>query len=418
MNARVSPWVRSVVHVAGCSKVRCGGECLRDIDGWGSDVRIMRPDGSIFRERRRVPLDNATKAEALSWARAREAYWIGRGLPFEGESRITVRELSRDWLKEKKGTGQSSYPVAETHLRLYVLPELGDMQIRKVRPRHVKSLLEKLKTTHSKRGGTLAPRTIRYVYFMLKYMFQWACQEELLRVNPIIVSGKWLPKERDKDPQWRRTARFVVGEVHDLVFSTSLDFRRRVSNALEFMTGTRPGEASALRWKDWEWERAPLGGLVCGEAYSTALQRRKPTKTEVVREIPVHPLLASMLSEWRAEGWRQWTGRDPTDEDLILPLVDGSHRPSDVALAEFHNDLKRLGLRRRRHYDTRRSFVSILRDAGAKKEDIRLITSLLYEESIDFYDTPTWQRLCDVVLLLPFALPLEDSEAPVVAAAT
>ncbi len=64
---------------------------------------------------------------------------------------------------------------------------------------------------------------------------------------------------------------------------------------------------------------APLGRLLVATSYSTEKRRTKSTKTETVRYLPVHPVLASMLTEWRATGWAEMMGRKPTADDLILP---------------------------------------------------------------------------------------------------
>ena len=43
------------------------------------------------------------------------------------------------------------------------------------------------------------------------------------------------------------------------------------------------------------------------------------TKTEVPREVPVHPVLATVLAEWKLRGWKELMKRDPTPEDLVIP---------------------------------------------------------------------------------------------------
>ena len=50
---------------------------------------------------------------------------------------------------------------------------------------------------------------------------------------------------------------------------------------------------------------------------SSNLRRR--TKTGVVRHVPVHPVLAAMLAEWKLTGWPALMGRRPEPDDLILP---------------------------------------------------------------------------------------------------
>jgi integrase len=61
--------------------------------------------------------------------------------------------------------------------------------------------------------------------------------------------------------------------------------------SLRGLAGLRHGEASRLRWRNYDPTLDPLGAL--------DLER---TKTQVPRRVPVHPTLARLLSEWRLAG--------------------------------------------------------------------------------------------------------------------
>src|SRR5262249_30179234 len=137
---------------------------------------------------------------------------------------------------------------------------------------------------------------------------------------------------------------------------------RRVAYALEFLTGLRTGEASALKWEDYEPNVEPLGRLHCYASYSTEHDAVKQTKTEAPKEIPVHPVLAKVLASWKLSGWKRQFKRDPKPGDLIIPSTEGGHRCSHYALKAFNKDLATLELRKRRHYDSRRTFISLALD--------------------------------------------------------
>ena len=68
------------------------------------------------------------------------------------------------------------------------------------------------------------------------------------------------------------------------------------------MTGVRWGQSGELRWKHYDTSARPLGRLRVGESSSVRLQRVKAVKTNVPREVPVHPLLARILEEELARG--------------------------------------------------------------------------------------------------------------------
>jgi len=116
--------------------------------------------------------------------------------------------------------------------------------------------------------------------------------------------------------------------------------------ALLFLAGVRFGEASALRWRHYDAERKPLGRLSIAKSYSTKLKAEKEVKTKVPRDVPVHPVLASLLAEWKLSGWLATFGRTPERDDLIIPSRLGKNRSANHMLKKFHQDLGRLGIPR------------------------------------------------------------------------
>lgn len=104
-----------------------------------------------------------------------------------------------------------------------------------------------------------------------------------------------------------------------------------------------------------------------------------------MRYLPVHPVLASMLMEWRATGWAEMMGRKPTADDLILPLPpehqkrrrkerDNWNRDSDYSYKRWQADLATLGFRPRRGHDARATFVTLAVDDGADASIIERLT--------------------------------------------
>ena len=109
------------------------------------------------------------------------------------------------------------------------------------------------------------------------------------------------------------------------------------------------------------------GKLTSPRSYDSKRKRVKGTKTGVVHVMPVHPTLATVLAMWKATGWPTRMGRAPEPDDLIIPTINETHRDVRKALEEFHEDLERLGLRKRRHYDPRRTFIPSVSAAGLRR---------------------------------------------------
>jgi integrase len=167
--------------------------------------------------------------------------------------------------------------------------------------------------------------------------------------------------------------------------------------AIWFLTGLRQGQAFELRWADYEADFGILGRLSSSRSWSSKKNLVTPTKTGVDHLIPVHPVLAKVLADWKLNGWRARHGRQPKPNDLIAPTISGEQRDVRKALEDFLEDLDRLGLRHRRQYDSRRTFMSLAMDGGASKELVKAITHPRPGDVFDLYVTPSWEALCRTV---------------------
>jgi integrase len=101
---------------------------------------------------------------------------------------------------------------------------------------------------------------------------------------------------------------------------------------LEGLARLRHGEAAGLRWKHIEPDK-PLNRIVVVTSYDT-----NQTKTRVHRWMPVHPLLAAMLAEWKLQGWPREFGRKPEPEDLVVPHTRPTNRGPRVVFGGMRSD--------------------------------------------------------------------------------
>jgi hypothetical protein len=400
--------VVEVEHVEECRRNKgCGPECRRrpKKGQWEADITIRLPGGRTVRRRRGIPSEWArTAVSRRAWVEDLEAL-LKVELLREGAGPETVAELIKEWIEERAKAGVEGVTHDMKALDRHVLPLLGHLGVREVRRRHAAELVHVLMKTPSRKGGVLAPRTVRGVYFLVRQIFEYACDKEYIEVNPIAVRRGVLPKMEDKDPSWRVTAVFTTREVEMLISDERIPEYRRVRYAIEFLGSLRTGQASALRFSDYDPTREPLGKLTSRGTYDSMAKKEKGiTKTKVVHEIPVHPVLAKILAQWKLRGWQEWMGRAPNADDLILPTRAG--RPRDVrkALEQFNDDLKTLGLRKRRHYDTRRTFISVALDGGARKDILEKITHPRPKDAFDLYRTEQWPVLCQAVQSIQVSL--------------
>jgi integrase len=312
---------------------------------------------------------------------------------------VTVRRYHERWTRDRIANGLYSAADDGTRITLHALPSIGRLNMEDVRPRHIRDLIKSLRAT-----SKLAPRTIRHVYGALHTMFRDAMVDELIPSNPCILKRGELPKKVDKDPTWRAGAVFTRGELEQLISDERLPTDRRVLYALLGVAGLRFGEAAALRWRNYESTMEPLGRLLIATSWCTSKRKEKGTKTEQPRLVPIHPTLAKILAEWRLGGWQVLMGRAAGPDDLIIPSRRGAHRSRHHSLELFRQDLDRLGLRRRRQHDLRRTFISLARTDGARKDVLERITHGNRGDIVDMYTELPWALLCEEVARLRVAV--------------
>lgn len=290
----------------------------------------------------------------------------------------------------------------ECRLRLHVYPYIGHMALGDVRPRHIRDLVNALKNklTAGPKREKLAPRTVRSVFALLRLLFRSAVIDEHITTSPVMVEKGVLPKNVDKDPAWRPTAIFEREELIALISHPRIASYRHVGYALEGVAGVRHGEMAGVKWRDYYDQCKPLGKLVISRS-----GEKDTTKTQVTREIPVHPTLAAILDAWKREGWAEKYGREPTADDLILPTEKLEVRKASNTLKHLKRDLIRIGLRARRGHDLRRTFVTLAQADGGRRDVLRPLTHPGEKDIVDLYTTFPWPVVCAEILKLRLPLP-------------
>jgi integrase len=316
----------------------------------------------------------------------------------ENDGPVTVRKYAERWLEGRRMRGLSTVGDDAARLRDHVLSVIGVRPIAEVRPREVRDLFACIVNR-----GNLAPKTVHNIYGTIHCLFADAVADELADSNPcqLKVRRNELPEKVDRDPLWRSQAIYSKQEARLLCLSTAVPELRRVLYAMLFLGGLRVGEAVIRRWRDYDPKPEPLGSLIVASAYNSRHKREASTKTRRARAVPVHHDLARVLAEWKLLGWEEYTGRRPTEDDLIIPLAPGKQRPRNNkgVLGALRRDCKRLHIRERRTHDTRRSFITWCRAAGAVDSILKWVTHGPGKKTVlDSYTTPPWGALCNQVL--------------------
>jgi integrase len=342
------------------------------------------------------------KAALVAAATSTPNQVIERIGPQAAPGALTVAEYIEQWIKMRSEV--ETWKSEAGRLRIHVVPLIGHMAIADVRPKHIRDLINAIKKKTSDaakcKDKPLAPRTIRLIFATLRLVFKSAIIDEHIAASPVVLEAGVLPKNVDKDPAWRSTAIFEREELVSIISDRRIPLYRRMMYGLEGLAGVRHGEAAALRWSDRNKTCAPLCKLTVSRSGEKAR-----TKTQLTREIPIHPALAALIDEWETTGWEAKFGRKPTPNDLLVPTEDHRVRKPQDSLKKFHQDLTTIGLRARRGHDLRRTFITLIRVDGGRTEVLRPITHPGEKDIIGLYTTFPWPVVCEELSKLRIEVP-------------
>ena len=365
-------------------------------------------------------IDQREEAEAVlreverALAAADAPKGLSGGMTFEAFAESWIQQQEED---EKNGVAQEA-----RRLRNHAYPLIGEVVLKDFTKPAALEFIRNLKraTKKSNRRSKarvaedartrekLAPRTVHNIAQAVRTVFQAATEQELIPFNPCGWKKNNLPDIVDTDLERRITGVFTPEEIYRLITEEVIPENRRDAYAMEFLTGMRPGEVSARRFRDVTFDIEPLPMLTVKTAYNTDRKREGATKTKVTKVIPIHPALRVLLERWRDGGFERWQGRPPTPDDLIFPTKRGKFRNASKANKLFQVDLEKLGMRKRVHYDTRATFRSL---AIAAKPDLdRFVDLITHPSKGDIkkvYDRLAiyWPRMCEAVSAIAVPLP-------------
>jgi integrase len=337
---------------------------------------------------------------------------------------LTVRTYLEGWIEARRKAGVRNARTEELFLTSYVIPAIGDLALGEVKRTHVKDMVAGLTRTRSERTGEiLSARTVLHVYRTLVTAFKDAVDDEKITASPCTLRTRKgeLPKKRDKDPKWRTSAVYTREEITALLSDPRVEIDRRALYALQALAGLRGSEATGRRWQDYDASAVPLGRLtVATQADGT--DDETETKTGEIREVPVHPTLASILEEWR-RAFPVYFGRAPRPEDPIVPSRASragrlSFRSASGVFERLASDLEALGLRRvpSLRHAMRATFLSLLEVDGANMGIARRATHAAPADVVGGYIRVQWADLCREVARLQVSIAARysprDSDSP------
>lgn len=275
-------------------------------------------------------------------------------------SSITLREyLIGQWLPAKEpsiaATTHARYVTSVEH---YLLPDLGDTQLRRLRPEHLETLYQRLLVVGSRRGGPLAAKTVKNLHQIIHSALRDAVARGLLPLNPSDTVTAPDPRKRPSDR--RRGSSWTSIELNEFLAETA-DNRHSMLFRLAAATGMRRGELLGLRWDHVHFDtgRIEVTQALTAVGYRLEFSRLK-TKTSR-RNVTVDTHTMALLADWRQ---RQVTDLDGAGVDnshaLVFTRPCGQPLHPHAASQAFERAQRHLPVSPIRFHDLRHTHASLL----------------------------------------------------------
>ncbi len=291
-------------------------------------------------KRKQIMRSFPTKTEADRWlAQQRTAQATGT---FADAGKLTVGAYLTEWLACRKDIRVSSRISYASLLKTRIVPGLGSLTMRAIRPTHVAHFLADQKASSA---------TINVLRAILSRAFEDARRTGLLATNPARGLASLATPERKE-----RALKFWDDAQMRTFLAQTADDQDAMLWRFLLASGLRIGEALALRWEEVDLKTGTIqvrrtlsqvqGGFVAAAPKTKAGRRAIPLDPTTTKQLRNH---RQAIRELRMRYRDIWV-----DGDLVFPQVDGSFSTADSLRDRLttlcaHHGLPAIGLHGCRH---------------------------------------------------------------------
>ncbi|MEH7108786.1 tyrosine-type recombinase/integrase [Bacillus sp. JJ1764] len=281
---------------------------------------------------------------------------------------MKYKDYLQEWIQTKKIiVGIHMQQLIESIVKNHINPKLGHMELTKIKPIHIQSLINQLA------GKGYSSETIIKVRSVIRNSMEHACDLDLISVNSAVKVKLPRASKKVDIEVWNKD------EVNHFLRAAKED-RNFVLFHLAIMAGMRQGELLGLRWKDVDLEKGLirmsqtlshdwkqfLEGAKTKSSIRT-IQIPKPT-TKLLKKQKVH------ISKEKLE-----MGQDYEDHDLVICTKLGTPlNPANVRRT-FKRLLSQAEVKSIRFHDLRHTHATLLLSEGV---NVKVISERLGHSNI------------------------------------
>ena len=306
----------------------------------------------------------------------------------------TLDALAKHWFQSQDADAVPSLRAAYRQYQIHIAPKLGKLPPDDVRPAQ---LLDVLWGGAYETAG-LSAASVHNLRGTLSAIYEDGRFRELCDENPCArLKGKLPSKRKQHRPC------YSVEEAVQLFTDERIPEAWRVFYALAGLAGLRMGEVAGLTWKDYDRNAPVLGSLSVHCQYDDRRLKTATGDDDKERTVPVHPVLASVLAQWKLSGFAHVYGRPPTADDRIVPDARNMGALTvGVVSKRAPRDCAAIGIENKGMHGLRRFFITYTRAGGARSDVLERITHNARGGIIDVYTNADamWFALCETVQCL------------------
>ena len=295
--------------------------------------------------------------------------------------------------------------IYEGYLRLYIRPGLGHIPLNRLTAKDMQRFFAWLKAegrADQSDGETgLADSQLRNIHSLCWRALEKAVSGNLIPQNP--ASGCKLPPARKGEMN------LLSRESMQKLLIQAKEEKYYELFLLEFATGLRLGELTALQWEDLNLTTGELRISKQAVVIGSEVVVTEPKTKAAVRTLLLPPKVLEVFREYRKRNVSRWLFPSPKKEDS--PLL-----PS-VVRQRLHRLLDYAGCERVRVHDLRHSFASLALESGM---DVKTLSAMLGHVSaattLDIYthitDDMRLTVAANIDRSIGKAVPQEDASEP------